>query len=552
MRQDSESSMNWLLFCNQSQLADYRQIILALSSGVLMGLSPAPLNLWLLSWVALVPLWCLIFQNQRSIKSIILLSLSWGFGYHGLALFWITGIHPMTWMGVPWLASLLIAIAVWLIIAFWGAFLVIVWAVLFVFIERLFLKLNHSNLIFYRVLLGLTIWCCLETLWSYSPLWWSSLSYTQSPNNLAILQLAKFSGFNAVTAAIVAVNGLIAEIILSKQVIFKNKINFKKTFFIFKFNFFLFKQKIIICLPLLLFTGLHLWGFWLYNQSVTVNNLEPIKVGIIQGNIPNEIKLYSEGWARAIKGYTTGYQTLAAQKVDVVLTPETALPFYWNDITNNSDFYRAVIKEKVPAWVGAFGQKGTSYTNSLFTLTGEGKTFSRYDKSKLVPLGEYIPFEPIIGKIIDRLSPLEAHLQAGKPDRIFNTPFGQAIVGICYESVFSQHFRRQTRERGEFIISASNNAHYSTAMPAQHHAQDVIRAIESDRWAARATNTGYSAIVDPHGNTIWRSRIDRYQIHAGTIYRRQTKTLYVRWGDWLTRILLIISVISCCALGVSK
>jgi apolipoprotein N-acyltransferase len=538
MIQDSESEINWLLFYNQSQLADYRSIILALSSGFLMGLSPAPLNLWLLSWVALVPLWCLIFQNQRSIKSIILLSLSWGFGYHGLALFWITGIHPMTWMGVPWLASLLIAIAVWLTITFWGTFLVVVWAVLFVFIERLFLKFNHSNLIFYRVLLGLTIWCCLESLWSHSPLWWSSLSYTQSPNNLAILQLAKFSGFNTVTAAIVAVNGLIAEIVL-----YQEKISKKKSLES-KFNLLLFKQKkIIFYLPLLLFASLHLWGFWLYNQSITINNLEPIKVGIIQGNIPNEIKLYSEGGARAIKGYTTGYQTLAAQKVAVVLTPETALPFYWNDITNNSDFYRAVIKEKVPAWVGAFGQKGTSYTNSLFTLTGEGKTFSRYDKSKLVPLGEYIPFEPIIGKIIDRLSPLEAHLQAGTPNQIFNTPFGQAIVGICYESAFSEHFRRQIREGGEFIITASNNAHYSMAMPAQHHAQDVIRAIESDRWAARATNTGYSAIVDPHGNTIWRSAINQYQIHAGTIYRRQTKTLYVRWGDWLTRMLLIISVI---------
>jgi apolipoprotein N-acyltransferase len=79
-------------------------------------------------------------------------------------------------------------------------------------------------------------------------------------------------------------------------------------------------------------------------------------------------------------------------------------------------------------------------------------------------------------------------------------------------------------------------------MPAQHHAQDIIRAIESDRWTARATNTGYSAIVDPHGNTLWKSQINRYQTHAGTIYRRQTKTLYVQWGDWLTVLLLIMSV----------
>ncbi|WP_144865174.1 apolipoprotein N-acyltransferase [Hyella patelloides] len=519
-----------------------------------MGLSPAPLNLWLLSWIALVSLWIFIFQDKKSYQEVALIGFTWGFGYHGLALFWITGVHPMTWMGVPWLASLSIAIAVWLAISFWGAFLVSLWTIICSFINRKFLKVNRDNTVIFiitRVLIGVTVWCSLETLWSYGSLWWSSLSYTQSPNNLAILQLTKFSGFNTVTAAIVAVNGLLAEAIILNQVILKKQINSEKTFSIPhnlnstpKQNILISnKVKPLICLPIILFFGLHIWGLWLYNYPIAKDNLEPIKVGIIQGNIPNEIKLYSEGWVKAIQGYTKGYQKLAQQKVDVVLTPETALPFYWNDITNNSDFYQAVIKAKVPAWVGAFGRKDTDYTNSLFTLTGEGKTLSRYDKTILVPLGEYIPFEPILGKIIDTLSPLEAHLQAGKPEQIFDTPFGKAIVGICYESAFSQHFRRQAREGGEFIITASNNAHYSRAMPAQHHAQDVIRAIESDRWAARATNTGYSAFVDPHGNTLWRSAINQYQIYANTIYRRQTKTLYVRWGDWLTILLSVISMV---------
>ena len=129
---------------------------------------------------------------------------------------------------------------------------------------------------------------------------------------------------------------------------------------------------------------------------------------------------------------------------------------------------------------------------------------------------------------------------AGKPDQILNTPFGQAIVGICYDSAFSEHFRRQAARGGEFIITASNNAHYSKTMPAQHHAQDVMRAIETDRWAARATNTGYSAIVDPRGRTQWISGIDTYELHAGIIYRRQTKTLYVRYSDWLTVVLILL------------
>ena len=76
---------------------------------------------------------------------------------------------------------------------------------------------------------------------------------------------------------------------------------------------------------------------------------------------------------------------------------------------------------------------------------------------------------------------------------------------------------------------------------AQHQAQDLMRAIETDRWAVRATNTGYSGIIDPHGTIVWRSQPKTYEIHADTIYRRSTKTLYVRWGDWLTPLLLALT-----------
>jgi apolipoprotein N-acyltransferase len=503
-------------------------IFTSLLSGILMGLAPAPFNAWYFAWFALTPLWILIRQ-QKSLQQIAILALAWGIGYDGLALFWITGVHPMTWMGVPWLASLLIAIFCWVFITLWGAGVVVSWAVLFSFINQ---KLNNqsnknisSSLI--KVLIGTALWSGLETLWSHTPLWWPAIAYTQSPHNLIILQLGKLSGVNTVAAVIIMVNGLLAEAILTwhKYSSFKSKI-------------------LLITAPLVILIISHLLGFYLYQIPIVKDNLAPLKVGIIQGNIPNEIKLFSEGWRKAIAGYTSGYQRLAKQGVDVVLTPETALPFYWEDVINDSSFYQAVIAEQIPAWVGANGRDGNSYTNSIFTLTGDGKTYSRYDKYKLVPLGEYIPFESIVGQLIDRLSPLNAHLAAGKPNQIFDTPFGQAIIAICYESAFPQHFLRQAQAGGEFIITASNNAHYSQTMPSQHHAHDVMRAIESDRWAARATNTGYSAIVDPHGNTLWISPIDRYAIHADTIYRRQNKTLYVRWGDWLTPSMILLSALS--------
>ena len=63
-----------------------------------MGLTPAPWNAWYLAWIALVPLWLIVFHTQKSWQQILLNALVWGCGYQGLALFWITGVHPMTWM----------------------------------------------------------------------------------------------------------------------------------------------------------------------------------------------------------------------------------------------------------------------------------------------------------------------------------------------------------------------------------------------------------------------------------------------------------------------
>ncbi|WP_333453123.1 apolipoprotein N-acyltransferase [Microcoleus sp. K5-D4] len=546
---------------------------IAFFSGILMALTTAPVNAWLLAWVALAPLWILVvsyekpkieeqkqkflflpsFLNihplhplQNPLPNFLLPSL-WGIGYHGLALSWIMGIHPMTWLGVPWWPSLAIALFCWAFITLWGAALVTVWAWLFVIVNSLTLPGKNPILILNspplqggaggdkaqflaltRVLIGTALWCALESIWSTGSLWWTSLSYTQSPHNLAILHLGQLSGPSAVTAALVAVNGLIAEAFIEV----KNKKEEGRR-----------NNWIAYILPASLCLVLHIAGWSLYNRPLNQEPASALKIGIIQGNIPNEIKFDSGGWGRALEGYTTGYKQLADTKVDAVLIPETALPFIWTNEYQRStlSFYQAILERGVVAWVGGFGQQENSITNSLLAIDRTGEIVGRYDKLKLVPLGEYIPFYEILGGIINRLSPLDAHLVPGNSQQLFDTPFGRAIVGICYDSAFAENFRYQAANGGEFMITASNNAHYKPPMLDQHHALDVMRAIETDRWAAIATNTGYSAFVNPRGETVWKSGINTYEVRDATIYRRQTRTLYVRWGDWLTPVLLVLA-----------
>ncbi|PZO55880.1 MAG: apolipoprotein N-acyltransferase, partial [Phormidesmis priestleyi] len=96
-----------------------KRSLLPLSSvllgGILMGLTPV--YAWPLAWVALAPLWWIAQDSEQSVQSVqsvrraLLYAAIWGVVYHAIALSWVTGLHPLTWMGVPWLASIAIALS---------------------------------------------------------------------------------------------------------------------------------------------------------------------------------------------------------------------------------------------------------------------------------------------------------------------------------------------------------------------------------------------------------------------------------------------------------
>jgi apolipoprotein N-acyltransferase len=526
------------------------QLAISLLVGILMGCTVAPMNAWFFAWVAIVPLWWFTYlpvqQTQTAFPALRSLGcgIVWGIGYHGVALSWMTGLHPLTWLGMPWIVSVAVTLFAWSFGTAWGAALAGVWAWLLAVAAGRHWGFNRGTLrglrgddspgetlkaalpAWLRILIGVALWSGLEAVWSHGPLYWSSISYTQSPHNPWILHLGQLSGPTFVTGAIVAVNGLFAEAWMrwSQQESFRAK-------------------KLIVWNLGLLLT-LHLVGFGLYHRPLQDAPATALTVGIIQGNVPTRIKHFEEGVQLSFDRYTRGYVALAEQGVDAVLTPEGAFPWLWLGtlLEARHPFFQAILEQGVPAWVGTVGVQQQRITQSLFTIDGSGEIFSRYDKIKPVPLGEYIPFEAFLGNFIDRLSPVSATMIPGSPNQQIATPFGQAIVGICFDSAFPWLFRNQAATGGQFILTASNNDPYNAAMMAQHHAQDVMRAIETDRWALRATNTGFSGVIDPHGRPEWMSGFRTYGTHAHTVFRRSTRTLYVRWGDWGLLVLIGLAI----------
>ncbi len=521
--------------------------IVPLLGGLLMALGPAPVNAWLMPWVAIAFLWVAVLQGRGAIKS----GLLWGAAYNGVSLFWITGLHPLTWMGVPYINSVAIVTVIWLLVTLWGALSVALWA----WGLGWLVKMKTSAIV--RVLAATALWCGIESVRSLSLLDWTGIAYTQSPGNLAILHLGQLSGSALITAAIVAVNGTIAEMIKSPDepppqfwgdMNLRSPQNWGLGAVRQRFRNQLRNRRWLAFLPAIgLFTIAHLLGVCLsLTASSDLNNsVEPIRIGTVQGNIPTRIKLSPAGIRQGFKNYGEGYEQLANQGAQMVLFPEGSLPLDWADYPSNP-IARLVQTVKTPLIVGSFGNQGNRSTQALLMLDDRSQITSQYDKVKVVPLGEALPFEEILGKFIGRLSPIKSFLVAGKPDQIFTTPFGQAAVGICYESAFAEIFRHQVQQGATFLITASNLDPYSTVLMAQHEAHDVMRAIETDRNLIRVTNTGYSGLIQSTGQRKWRSQPQSYDLHISEVFPRKTETLYVRYGNWITPLLCILSLVGIC------
>jgi apolipoprotein N-acyltransferase len=481
--------------------------------GVLLGLSLAPAPTGWIAWGAIAPLWIATVRSS-TLKQAAFWGVCWGVGYHGTALSWIFGLHPLTWLGMSWGASATITTLAWAVVTLWGACLAMLWAVGFRGLSSTLGKWG-------RIIVGTTLWGLLEWLWSQSPLWWTDLANSQSPHNLPILHLSQLTGAIAVTLALMGFNAAIAEAWMSRQ----SKI---------------LGVAVVLCL------GLHGLGWRLAQAPLSSGSSSHLSIGMIQGNIPTRFKLSPRGISQSLAVYRQGYEALAAQQVDAVLLPEGAFPFLWGQsFGKEQSILKAVRETKVTLWAGAFVPKGEGYTQSLLSLERDGSVIGQYDKTKLVPLGEYLPFEAALAPILRRLSPLRMGMVAGHAHQVFETPFGRAIVGICYDSVFSEIFRSQAAAGGQFILSIANNDPYSARMMAQHHALDVMRAIETDRWLVRVTNTGLSAVINPHGQTLWKSPINEAVTHVAAIERQTTQTLYVRFGNWLLPVMVLWSAGFC-------
>lgn len=234
--------------------------------------------------------------------------------------------------------------------------------------------------------------------------------------------------------------------------------------------------------------------------------------------------------------------------LQVILWPEAPTDLFDNDREIRGLFtslatqtHATVIAEDV-AQAPADADGTRHLYNSARLTRPDGTDGGRYDKMHLVPFGEYTPYKPLFffaGKLLDDLP-----FVPGLSRHALSSDGHRYGVFICYESIFGDEVRGLTDDGAQVLVNLSDDGWYGdSSAPWEHLDMARMRAIENDRWLLRSTNTGVTAVVDPHGRIT--ARLPRHvrSSLAADFGFRDSRTLYARFGDWVGWMCAAVSIV---------
>ena len=248
---------------------------------------------------------------------------------------------------------------------------------------------------------------------------------------------------------------------------------------------------------------LALWavGALLRNVEWTTPQGEPVKVALLQGNVPQELKFDPD---RLINTLETYRRLIMESDARLIVLPETAIPMTRDAMP---EYYSKLIGDHARAQagdvlIGAFERDHGLFFNSVYTL-GSAESQS-YRKNHLVPFGEFVPLRPALGWLINEVLniPMGDLARGGDNQKPLDVAGQKVAVDICYEDVFGEEIVR-TLPEATLLVNVTNDAWYGESWAAiQHNQVAQMRALESGRMMLRATNTGVTSVIDRSGRGL--------------------------------------------------
>jgi apolipoprotein N-acyltransferase len=267
-----------------------------------------------------------------------------------------------------------------------------------------------------------------------------------------------------------------------------------------------------------------------------------VRLRIVQANVDQAKKWRPENAAEIFTDYLDLTKSAGLDAINVVIWPETAVPFLLEDAEDALTAIGAALPEGVSLVVGSArlieerneqGELDASRVyNSVLVVDDRGGIVDSYDKIHLVPFGEFLPFQDFLESLgVMQLTGVRGGFTAGagaRPLAIPGAPPARAL--ICYEIIFPDEIDAAGTRPG-WLINVTNDAWFgSSAGPYQHFHQAQVRAIEQGLPVARAANTGISAVIDSYGRVLAEIGLREKGVIDADLPKAGPATLFVQLG----------------------
>jgi apolipoprotein N-acyltransferase len=295
-------------------------------------------------------------------------------------------------------------------------------------------------------------------------------------------------------------------------------------------------------------------------RSAEPDGVQTLRVAALQGNIDQGVKWSREWSERILDIYLELSRQAASEGAQVIVWPETAVPGLIEvDEGVRSPIVRLARETGATFVLGTTGvvvnperTRILNYFDSAVVMDGEGEILSRYDKSHLVPFGEFVPLRSLLGVFFQALATgiSNSDVTPGPEPRAMSLPLGgrggeresagdlksvKVGVPICYELLFPDLVRRFVSDGARVLLAITNDAWYGrTGAPYQFLALTAMRSAEAGVWTVRAANTGVSAVIDGRGRVREQTAIfERSYLVADVplLPPQSGESFYVRHGD---------------------
>jgi len=483
--------------------------IVPLILGVISSFSLPPYGFFFINFITFPLLLIYLISNKNENKWFsFVIGWMFGFGYFLSSLYWIT--NALTFDEI---FKVLIPFALILIPLFLA---------LFYGLSTLVFSFFNCKKKISSILIFSTFFSCLEFIRGYilGGFPWNLISYTwtEYPEFLQVLSLIGTYSFNLLNVTFFLIPAII--------------------FFKYKFKTKLF----IIIFTIIFLTSNFIYGSFKIKKNQKIDEIKiDFLVKIISPKI--HIKRYFENKnPEEIILDLIKLSDPDKSKKTIFIFPEGALSnIYLQDLENYRYIFSENFSNKHKIILGINSVENNNVYNSMVVLDKDINVLAKYRKNKLVPFGEFLPFESILSNLgLKKITQGYRSFSSDNKRKIISVFNLDILPLICYEIIYSGEIVKYD-ENYDLIINISEDGWFGDSIgPYQHFSHSVFRSIEEGKNLIRSTNNGISAYINSRGEIMNKIESTEEGVISVKSFKKTEKTLFSSFGNKIFFYFLII------------